>query len=145
MLHAYCIDRAGNGPESETFFLVLAADLTRYICEQTPSGPKMKELKINTTKLYERAERKCERLHYCSAVRMSRDLHHANFAHEFMNDTSLALKIAEASVLKAQATLHTTDEDTYVEANHLMELLKENQAIWKGQDPTMINVNEDMD
>ena len=103
----------------------------------------MKELKINATKLYERAERKCEKLHYCSAMRMSRDLHHANFSHDFLNDTSAALKIAEAAVLKAQATLHTCDEDTYVEANHIMELLKENCAIWKGQDPTMANVNVD--
>ena len=101
MLHAYCIDRAGNGFESEVFFVTMAADLTRYICEQTNAGAKMKELKTNAMKLYERAERKSERLHYCAAARMSRDLHHANFVNEFMNDTSLALKICEASILKA--------------------------------------------
>ena len=33
MLHSYCIDRDGNGAESEVFFLLLASDLTRYILE----------------------------------------------------------------------------------------------------------------
>ena len=33
MLHSYCIDRDGNGPESEVFFLSLAADMTRYMLE----------------------------------------------------------------------------------------------------------------
>ena len=33
MLHSYCIDRNGNGNESEVFFLTLAADLTRYMLE----------------------------------------------------------------------------------------------------------------
>ena len=70
---------------------------------------------------------------------MSRDLHHANFVNEFQNDTSLALKYCEISISKAQATLHTVDEDTYVEASHIMELLKENVAIWKGEDPKLIN------
>lgn len=38
MLHAYCVDRTGNGLETETFFITLVADMTRYICEQTPPG-----------------------------------------------------------------------------------------------------------
>ena len=35
MLHSYCIDRKGNSPETETFFILLAADMTRYMCEQS--------------------------------------------------------------------------------------------------------------
>mmetsp|Transcript_2280 Transcript_2280/g.3106 ORF Transcript_2280/g.3106 Transcript_2280/m.3106 type:complete len:116 (+) Transcript_2280:758-1105(+) len=45
MLHSYCVDRTGNGPESETFFLTMIGDLTRYCAEQTPAGPKLKDLK----------------------------------------------------------------------------------------------------
>ena len=95
-------------------------------------GVKLKQLKENALKLYERATRKSERLHYCNPTKMSRDLHHANFMYDFMNDTSVAIKLSEAAVLKAQATLHTCDEDTYVEANHIIELLRENIAVWKG-------------
>ena len=98
MVHSYCIDRKGNRNESETFFLMLAADLTRYICEVTQPGTKLKELKENATKLDERANRKAERLHYCAATKMSLDLHYANFTNEFLNDTSKALKICESSV-----------------------------------------------
>ena len=60
MLHSYTIDRTGNGAESECFFLSLAADLTRYMCEQTDPGPKLKDMKDACSKLYERAERKTE-------------------------------------------------------------------------------------
>ncbi len=35
--------------------------------------------------------------------------------------------------------INQVDEDTYVEATHIMELLKENCAIWKGQDPSKVN------
>ena len=111
---------------------MLAADVTRYICEVTELGNKLKGLKENALKLYERSDRKSENLHYASSVKLSRDMHHANFVHEFMNDTSLALKMCEAAVLKAQATINQVDEDAYVEATHLMELLKENCAIWRG-------------
>lgn len=96
-------------------------------------------MKDNALKLYERADRKAEKLHHCSPVKMSLDLHHANFVNEFMNDTSKALKICEAGILKAQAMLHTVDEETYIEAEHLMALLKENCAIWRGQDPTTVD------
>ena len=30
------------------------------------------------------------------------------------------------------------NEDEYVEAAHLMELIKENLAIWKGEDPKKV-------
>ena len=145
MLHSYCIDRNGNGIETEVFFLTLAADMTRYMLEQTEPGPKLKNMKENCQKLYERAARKAEKLHYCSPTKMSMDLHHANFVNEFMNDTSQALKLCEASVLRCQATIHTCDDDTFVEASHIMELLKENCAIWKGQDPTKVNDAQDFD
>ena len=139
MLHSYCIDRKGNGAETETFFLTVAADLTRYICEVTDAGQKLKDLKDNCNRLYERAQRKSERLHYCSQTKMCMDLHYANFVNEFMNDTSKALKICEVSVAMCQATIHTCDEEAYVEANHLSDLLKENMAIWRGEDPATIN------
>ena len=87
MLHSYCIDRAGNGPESETFFLMLAGDLSRYVCEQIEPGSKLKDAKDACANYYTRAERKAERLQLCSPVKLSLDLHHANFQNEFLNDT----------------------------------------------------------
>lgn len=103
MLHSYTIDRQGNLAESEVFFLTLAADLTRYMCEQTDAGDKLKNMKESASKLYERAARKAEALHYCSPVKMTRDLHWANFLFEFMNDASQALKVSEQSILQCQA------------------------------------------
>ena len=141
MIHSYCIDRTGNLPESEVFFITLVADLTRYIAEQTPPGPRLKDLKESIQQLYERAERKAVKLHYCSPTKMQRDLHHANFEHEFMSNTEKAIKICEQSVLMVHAMLGNVPDEIYVEATHLQELLKENVAIWRGQDPTSVNQN----
>lgn len=100
MLQSYCLDREGNRVESNTFFLLMAADLTRYMCEQNEPGTKLADLKDNALKLYDRSEMKSASLHLCCPTKMSRDLHHANFIYEFKNDTSKAIRICEASVLK---------------------------------------------
>ena len=71
---------------------------------------------------------------------MSRDLHHANFVHQFLNDTEKAIKMCDQSANMCLNTLRTVDEDTYREANHLVELLKENIAIWRGEDPTQVKM-----
>ena len=126
MLHSYCVDRTGNGVESEVFFLTQVADLTRYICEQTEAGPKLKDVKDSAITYYERAGRKAEKLHYCSPIKMSRDLHHANFLFEHMSDPAGAIKLCDLSLVQCQAQISTADEETYVEATHIMELLKEN-------------------
>ena len=86
MLQSYCIDRKGNGAESNTFFYLMAADLTRYICEQTEPGTKLADFKDAAVRYYERAEAKCANLHNCCPTKMSRDLHHANFLNEYRND-----------------------------------------------------------
>lgn len=95
MLHSYCVDRTGNGPESEVFFLTMVADLTRYIAECTPPSPRLKDLKMSALATYERAERKAARLHHCSQVKMGHHLHYANFEFEYMNNTMKAIMIAE--------------------------------------------------
>lgn len=95
MLHSYCVDRIGNRAESEVFFLTLVGDLNRYIMEQTPAGARLHDLKTSATNYYERAERKATKVHHCSPVKMTRDLHHANFLYDFCHDKAKAIKICE--------------------------------------------------
>ena len=138
MVQSYCTDRTGNSLDSEVFFLTLVADFMRYTAEQTPPGTRLKDIKMSAQATYERAERKASRLHHCSTVKMSHAMHYANFEHEFMDNTLRAIKLAEAAVNSCQAALHTippADNDSYNDAVHLQELLKENIAIWRGQDP----------
>ena len=46
--------------------------------------------------------------------------------------------MAELSLNKAQATINSCEEDEYVEASFIIEMLKENIAAWKGEDPSKI-------
>ena len=109
------------------------------MCEvnNTP-GPKLKALKDETIVYYERAGRKTENFHNCNATKLSLGLNHAVFTAEILNDTNKAIKMAELSMAKAVAQINSCDEDEYVEATHILELLKENIAIWKGDDPTKV-------
>ena len=39
---------------------------------------------------------------------------------------------------KAMATINSCDEDEFVEAQFIIEMIKENVAQWKGEDPSKI-------
>ena len=63
----------------------------------------------------------------------------ANFANDCQKDLSKAIATAERTMKRAMAGLNTcTGEDEYVETVHMIELLKENIATWKGDDPSEI-------
>ena len=69
---------------------------------------------------------------------MSLGLNFSVFTYEALNDSMKAIKLAELTMAKAQAQINSCEEDEYVEAAHILEMLKENIAIWKGEDPTKI-------
>ena len=46
--------------------------------------------------------------------------------------------MAELAMNKAVAQINSCEEDEYVEAAHILEMIKENIAIWKGEDPTKV-------
>ena len=46
--------------------------------------------------------------------------------------------MAEMTLNKAQATLNSCEEDEFVEASFIIEMIKENIAGWKGEDPSKI-------
>ena len=87
---------------------------------------------------YERAGRKVENFHNCNATKLSLGLNFSVFTCEIMNDTGKAIKMAELTMTKAVAQINSCEEDEYVEAAHILEMIKENVAIWKGEDPTKV-------
>ena len=137
VLVSYAIERKGNSSDSEAYFLKLTADFLRYQCEVL-KGNKLKEMKEQTSNYYKRAEKIADKLHYCSSTRMSIALNHGCFIYEVMMDTKRANQIVNIAMSKAQQTLGSCDEEVYVEAVHIMEMMRENQAIWKGDDPTKL-------
>ena len=69
---------------------------------------------------------------------MSLGLNFAVFTAEIMQDQPKAVKMAEMTLNKAQATLNSCEEDEFVEASFIIEMIKENIAGWKGEDPSKI-------
>ena len=109
------------------------------MCEvNNKPGPQLKKLKDEPLMYYERAGRKTENFHNCNATKLSLGLNFSVFTHEIMNDTGKAIKLAELTMTKAQATINSCEEDEYVEAAHIIEMIKENIAIWRGEDPSKI-------
>ena len=138
IVQSYCMERRGNRIESEVFFNKLCADMIRYQCEVVKPGPELKELKDKAKEYYERGERKSVKLHYFNPTKMGLGLSYANFAFEFLNNTQLAIRLAETTMANAVAQINACNEEEYHEASHIIELLRENIAIWKGDDPTKV-------
>ena len=125
--------------ETEAFFCKQAGDVLRYMCEvNNKPGPQLKNLKDEASMYYERAQRKAENFHNCNATKMSLGLNFAVFTAEIMQDQPKAVKMAEMTLNKAQATLNSCEEDEFVEASYIIEMIKENIAGWKGEDPSKI-------
>ena len=103
------------------------------MCEvrNTP-GPELKALKEQAVTYYERAERKTANMHPCNATKLSLALNYSVFTADVMNDQAKANKIAEMSLNRASNGLNSCDEEEFVEACHIIEMIKENAAIWSG-------------
>ena len=103
------------------------------MCEVRPTpGPERKALIEEAIMHYERAERKVANFHGCNATKLSLALNLSVFTAEVMNDSSKAIKLAELALNKAENQLNSCDEEEYVEAIHILEMIKENIAIWLG-------------
>ena len=88
---------------------------------------------------YERAARKCESFHNCNPTKLSVGLHQALYAADCLKDLPRAIKVAELTMNKALGQINTCQvEDDYVETLHMVELLRENIAGWKGEDPSLL-------
>lgn len=134
----YVIDRKGNGVETETFFLLFAANLSKYQAIASKQGPKHKAAKASAKRLFGKAEKKAETLFHCNSTYLNLGLSLANYAYEIDEDKQQAIKVANEYIGKCQVKMGECSEDEYVEAAHLMELIKENLAIWKGEDPKKV-------
>ena len=109
------------------------------MCEASKEpGPKLKALKDEANMYYERAGRKVANFHNCNVTKLSLGLNQAVFTYEIMNDPQRAIKMADFTMTKAQAQINSTEEEEYVEAVHILDMLKENISIWRGDDPTKI-------
>lgn len=74
----------------------------------------------------------------CNSTRMSVALHFGNFLFEQMGKPEEAAEMCQLTVDECNTRIDDISEEQYVEAMHLVDLLKENITLWKSEiKPTM--------
>lgn len=86
-------------------------------------------------------------LHVCNRTRLSLILHYCNFKYEIIGKTVEAMKLADETVQACMAKIEEVNEDDFIEATHICEIIKENISVWKGANPILgrdeIKVHDD--
>ena len=142
---SYSVDRDGNSVDSQAFFYKLIADHRRYQSEVQTTLAKQKEYNALAEINYKKAQEFASKLSACNATRLSIALNYGCFTFEQMNDTKKAVQISENAINAAMQIIGMVKEDVYMEAVFIIESIRENQAVWKGEDPSKIppfNVNK---
>ena len=70
----------------------------------------------------------------CNPIRLGLSLNLSVFHYEVLNENKKACDVAEAALTSALEKIEEVDEETFRDSKTLIELLKENLAIWKGED-----------
>ena len=117
--------------ESRAFFLKMIGDYCRYIAESA------KEQRLEVTKTqalssYLEASQLAEKsLNACNSIRLGLALNFSVFHYEVMTDVKKACELGDKALQDALDKLDECDEETFRDAQSIIELLRENLALWK--------------
>ena len=114
--------------ESKAYFIKVCADYYRYIAE-VASGLKLQESKETARKLYEEAN--SINLPACNPVKLGIVLNLAVFNYEIIGDYKKACQVSDNALTEALEKIDDLEEEEFKDAKAIIELLKENLAIWK--------------
>ena len=120
--------------EAKAFFLKMIGDYCRYIAENA-KGDRLENCKQEALKSYQEADTIAQgALGACNAIRLGLALNFSVFHYEVMNDVKKACELGEKALQDALDKLDDVDEDTFRDAQSIIELLKENLSLWKEED-----------
>ena len=120
--------------EAKAFFLKMIGDYCRYIAENA-KGDRLESCKQEALKSYNEAqELALTGLGACNAIRLGLALNFSVFYYEVMSDVKKACEFGEKALQDALDKLDDCDEDTFRDAQSIIELLKENLSLWKEED-----------
>ena len=120
--------------EAKAFFLKMIGDYCRYIAENA-KGDRLENCKQEALKSYQEADTIAQSaLGACNAIRLGLALNFSVFHYEVMSDVKKACELGEKALQDALDKLDDVDEDTFRDAQSIIELLKENLSLWKEED-----------
>jgi len=112
----------------------MIGDYCRYITENA-KGERLEKCKQQALTSYTQAQAICEKdLGACDAIRLGLALNFSVFHYEVMSDVKKACQLGEKALQDALDKLDDCDEDTFRDAQSIIELLKENISLWKDEE-----------
>ena len=120
--------------ESKAFYLKMAGDYYRYRAE-FEKGDRRSETANAALQMYTRADEEGKTLPNTSPIRLGLALNFSVFYYEILNEPSKACNLAKDAFDKAIADLDELEEENYKDATLIMQLLRDNLALWtQGED-----------
>ena len=120
--------------ESRAFFLKMIGDYCRYVAESA-KGERLEKTKQDALGAYEEACGIAQKsLNACNSIRLGLALNFSVFHYEVMQDVRKACELGDKALQDALDKLDDCDEETFRDAQSIIELLRENLSLWKEED-----------
>ena len=120
--------------ESKAFFLKMIGDYCRYIAESA-KDERLAKTKTDALTAYAEASTIAERsLNACNSIRLGLALNFSVFHYEVMQDVKKACELGDKALSDALDKLDDCDEETFRDAQSIIELLRENLGLWKDEE-----------
>jgi 14-3-3 protein epsilon len=117
--------------EPRAFFLKMIGDYCRYIAESA-KGDRLEKTKNDALSAYSEAQTISEKsLNACNSIRLGLALNFSVFHYEVMQNVSKACELGDKALQDALDRLDDCDEETFRDAQSIIELLRENLSLWK--------------
>ena len=125
LLSTHLIPQA-QSDEAKVFFLKMKGDYHRYFAETAP-GDEQRDLALAA---YQQATTHAESLPPTHPVRLGLALNFSVFHYEIRKDCDLGCELAKKAFDSAVTDIDQLDEDMYKESTLILQLLRDNLALW---------------
>ena len=132
LIDDYCLENAPETePDSHVFYQKMKADYYRYLAEFT-TGAVQADVASKAEKAYELASNVAvHKLAPTHPIGLGLALNYSVFLFEVQGKSSEACTLAKQAFDDATAELDTLDEEAYRDSTLIMQLLRENLALWE--------------
>ena len=120
--------------EAKSSFQKMIGDYCRYVAESA-KGDRLEKTKQDALAAYDDACKIAEKsLNACNSIRLGLALNFSVFHYEVMKDVRKACELGDKALTDALDKLDDCDEETFRDAQSIIELLRENLALWKDEE-----------
>ena len=119
--------------EGRAFFLKMVGDYYRYMAESA-QGDVLAKARDGALEHYRLAETAGQSLHACNPIKLGLALNFSVFHYEVMQDVKRACELGDKALKDALDKLDDCDEETFRDAQSIIELLRENLGLWKDEE-----------